>query len=92
MAKSIMQKDKECYLTKSKIRLHKHHIYMGPYRQKSEKYGCWVWLRADWHNMADYGVHFNHELDMRLKKECQRRFEDIHGHEKFMELFKKNYI
>ena len=92
MSKSIMQTEKECYITGSTEGLHKHHIYFGSLRQNSEKYGCWVWLRADWHNMSNYGVHFDRELDLRLKRECQERFEAIHGHEKFMQVFGRNYL
>lgn len=94
MSKSIMQDRRECYLTSFTERLAKHHVYGGGRRQLSEKLGCWVYLRADWHNMADYGVHGKngHELDLRLKRECQQRFEELYGHEKFMEVFKKNYL
>ena len=56
------------------------------------EWGCWVWLRADWHNMADYGVHFNKELDTWLKLEAQAAFEAKYGHQKFMDVFGKNYL
>lgn len=92
MSKSILQSEKECYITGSTEGLHKHHIFFSYNRKNSEKYGCWVWLRADWHNMSDYGVHFNKELDLRLKRECQERFEAIHGHEMFMQIFGRNYL
>lgn len=87
-----MSREKKCFVTGSTLNLHKHHIYMGAFRKKSEHYGCWVWLREDWHNMSEYGVHFNHVFDLELKQMCQRKFEEIHGHEKFMEVFKKNYL
>lgn len=87
-----MQTERECYITHSTSGLHKHHIFYGGNRKNSEKYGCWVYLRADWHNLSDYGVHFNTELDKSLKEECQRRFEEIHGHKKFMEVFGRNYL
>ena len=88
-----MQTKKACYITGAEVNLHRHHIYAGnPNRKLSEKYGCWVWLRADWHNMSNYGVHFNRQLDLRLKQEAQRKFEAIHGHEKFMKVFAKNYL
>jgi hypothetical protein len=32
-------------------------------------------------------VHFNKELDTRLKLEAQAAFEKIHGHQKFMDVF-----
>ncbi len=92
-APSIMQSRKECYVTGSTTNLHKHHIYFGnPYRKLSEKYGCWIWLRGDWHNQSNYGVHFNSKLDKRLKRECQMRFEEIHGREKFTRVFGRSYL
>ena len=92
MADSIMQSRKECYITGSTGGLNCHHIFKGPRRKAADKYGCWVWLRWDWHNGASYGVHFNPALDLQLKQECQGRFEELHGHEKFMEVFGKNYL
>ncbi len=91
--KSIMQTKKECFITGYIYNLHKHHIFEGTAnRRLSEQYGLWVWLRADWHNLADYGVHFNKELDRKLKVLAQEKFEEKYGHNKFMEVFKKNYI
>lgn len=91
--KSIMQDTKECYITGSTINLHKHHVYGGnPNRKKSEKYGCYVYLRGDYHNQSNYGVHFNRELDMQLKQKTQIRFEELWGHEKFMKVFGKSYL
>lgn len=89
-----MQDTKECYITHAPYHLARHHCYGGGRRQLSEEWGCWVWLRADFHNLADYGVHGKngHELDMRLKRECQKKFEELYGHKKFMEVFKKNYL
>ena len=92
MSSSILQNRRECYVTGSVINLHRHHVYGGPLRQKSEQWGCWVWLRADWHNMSERGVHFNRELDLRIKRECQEAFEKLHGHEKFIEIFGKSYL
>lgn len=92
MAESILQKSKECYITGSCEGLHKHHIFRGSRRQAAEKWGCWVWLRADWHNMADYGVHNNLRLDADLKRAAQTRFEELYGHDKFMEVFGKSYL
>lgn len=79
-------------MTGAVVNLHRHHVYGGARRKLSEKWGCWVWLRADYHNESSHGVHFDHELDMRIKRECQEAFEALHGHEKFMEVFGKNYI
>jgi len=93
MSKSIMQNEKVCYITGAVDDLHKHHVYHGTAnRSKSEKWGCWVWLRSDWHNMAPYGVHSDRELDLKIKRETQRRFEELHGHDLFMKEFGKNYL
>lgn len=92
MLDSILQDRRECYITGATEGLHKHHVYAGSRRKVAEQWGCWVWLRWDWHNGAPYGVHQNPDLDRRLKQECQERFEELYGHEKFMEVFGKNYL
>lgn len=89
---SILQDCRECYITGATQGLHKHHIYFGSRRKASDRWGCWVWLSADWHNLSDYGVHFNKDLDTRLKQACQERFETLYGNDKFIEVFGKNYI
>lgn len=91
--KSIMQTEKECYITGSTYNLHLHHIYPGNSRRKiSDKYGFTVYLRADWHNASNYGVHFNKALDLQLKQECQRKFEETHTREEFIKIIGKNYL
>ena len=92
MAKSIMQTEKECYITHSPLNLHKHHILFGPFRSKSEHYGLWVYLRYDWHIQTPYAVHNDRELDLKLKREAQKRFECLYGHELWMQEFKRNYL
>ena len=89
---SKLQSEKRCYKTGDTYNLHEHHIFGGARRKLSEKYGLKVYLRADWHNMADYGVHFDKEFDLRLKRAAQRAFEREHSREEFMLIFGKNYI
>lgn len=89
---SIMQDEKVCYLTGATEGLHKHHVMRGKYRKKAEEWGCWVWLRADWHVGTDYCVHADHQLEMCLRRECQRQFEARWGHDKWMEVFGRNYL
>lgn len=60
-----------CYITGDQIGVHIHHIFGGSNKKNSEKYGFIVPLRADWHNMADYGIHFNRELELKYKRFCQ---------------------
>lgn len=89
MAKSIMQDEKVCFLTGSTYGLDRHHVIGGSRRSKAEKWGCWVWLRHD--------VHMDlHERDQGmsriLKATCQKRFEELYGHDKWMSEFGKNYL
>ena len=72
--------------------LHKHHIFGGPNRKWSDKYGLWVWLCPKHHNMSDAGVHFNKPLDLQVKQIAQREFEDTYGHEEFMKIFGRSYL
>ena len=94
MAKSILQSSRVCYVTGSTSDLHQHHIYRGVNRKISDKYGFFVWLRSDWHNMADYGVHGKNgkALDLQLKQRCQEEFEKTHSREAFIALIGRNYL
>lgn len=89
---SIMQENKECYITKSTLNLHKHHIFGAANRNNSEKYGLWIWLKADWHNMADYGIHFNKPLREKIQKEAQQRFNEVYPDLNFLKIFGRNYL
>jgi len=47
--------------------------------------------------MSDFGVHFDKKLDMWLRKDCQRRWEEREGinepdHETFIKIFGVNYL
>lgn len=93
--KSIMQQEKRCYMTGyAGPSLHKHHIFFGSgQREISERCGFWVYLKPELHE-GEYGVHGRdgHELDLRLKRECQRKYEAIHSREEFMDLIGRNYL
>lgn len=93
--KSILQDKKECYITGTTYNLHKHHIYFGnPGRKISEANGFWVWLTGALHNQSNEGVHGKngHALDLMLKQDCQRKFEETHSRDEFMRLICKNYL
>lgn len=95
MSKSILQTEKECYITGSTQNLHKHHIFAGFGRRKiCEKNGFWVYLIGALHNQSDKGVHGKdgHKLDLILKQDCQRKFEETHSREEFIKLIGKNYL
>lgn len=92
-SKSLLSNVQSCYVCGCKG-VHKHHIFYGTANRKlSEKYGCWVWLCPDHHNMSDAGVHFNKPLDLKLKMECQERWEEEFGtREEFRRIFGKNFL
>lgn len=93
--RSILQgREKRCYITGKRGVLEKHHIYFGiGMRQISEQYGFWVYLTAEQHRGTD-GVHGKegHALDLRLKQDCQRRFEEGHSRAEFMAIIGRNYL
>ena len=75
--------------------VHKHHVYGGTgRRQVSEREGCYVYLCPAHHNMSSVGVHFDHQLDMRLKAECERRWLEANGATEadFIRTFGRNYL
>ena len=93
---SVLQgKVKECYITGSTDNIEKHHCFFGvKNRTTSDKYGFFVYLTAEMHRGTN-GVHGinGHELDMKLKQDCQRQFEaDGHTREEFVALIGKNYL
>ena len=94
--RSIIQDEKACFITGRTEGLHRHHIFFGNNRELSEKYGLWVWLCAELHNMGDFGVHgkYGKQLDLQLKQEAQRRAMDFYrwSTEDFIRIFGRNYI
>ena len=92
--KSILQSEKKCYITGSTYNLHRHHIFAGGRRQISEREGFWVYLIGQLHNQSNEGVHGKngHALDLKLKQDCQRKYEETHSREEWMLLMGKNYL
>lgn len=93
--KSIIQDKKECFITQSTSNLHKHHVFEGTANRKiSEEDGLWIYLRADWHNMSNYGVHFNKELDLKIKRIAQQTWQDYYHktEEDFIRRYGKNFL
>ena len=92
MINSILQSEKECFLTHRKSGLHKHHIYGGPNRRISEKNGFFIWLVPHYHNMSEEGIHFNKKLDLEVKRLCQKKYEETHSREEFIKLIGRSYL
>ena len=75
--------------------LHRHHIMFGTAnRQQSEKYGLWVWLCVKHHNEDHglYAVHYNKEVNLRLRRDAERIFLQTHTLNEWMDVFKINYL
>lgn len=93
MKKSILTEDMEsCYIC-GRPKECIHHIYEGTGRRKiSDKNGFVIPLCNYHHNMSDEGIHFDHEVDLFMKKQCQIRYESLgHTTEEFIELIGRNY-
>lgn len=89
--KSIIQKDKQCFVCGSPY-CEDHHIFFGTANRKlSEKYGLKVWLCPEHHRGTRAGVHFDRKFDLELKKYAQRKFEETYD-ENFVTLFGRNYL
>lgn len=79
-----------CHITGDTNNIHIHHVFGASNRSNSEEYGFVVPLRADWHDMADYGIHFNRSLDLRYKTACEEYWiENIGTKEEFIAIFGK---
>ena len=91
--KSRIQDEKKCYVCGRCDQLHDHHIFFGSAnRKKSEEYGLKVWLCYE-HHTGKNGVHFNKELDNKLKRLAQTYFEENLGdREVFRTEFGKSWL
>lgn len=91
---SILQDKKECYVCKTTQNIHIHEVFFGRNRLNSIKYGCCVYLCGKHHNQSNLGVHFNKELDLKLKKEMENQFLKHYNKTKedFINIFKINYL
>ncbi len=92
MSKSILHDGESCFLCGRKTWLEWHHVFGGVANRKlSEEYGLKVGLCHECHVGAD-GAQYDSEVNLRLKQEAQCAFEQIWGHDKWMMVFRKNYL
>lgn len=86
---SIIQDDmSRCFICKAPV-AEKHEVFYGSaFRTKSKDWGMVVGLC----HICHMNIHDNQRNDEALKRIGQRVFEDRYGHEKYMEVFKKNYL
>lgn len=94
MMKSVLQKEKECYLCGSELNLHRHHCLYGNTRKNAEEDGFTVWLCQE-HHTGQSGVHMNPNkgLDLHLKQLAQKYYEyHISSHDCFVKRYGKSYL
>lgn len=92
MAKSILQTEKRCFIHNcNRTDIEEHHIFFGPLRKISEKYGLKCWLCAE-HHRGNNSPHQRRDIDLLLKRVCQRKFEETHSREEFMQIIGRNYL
>lgn len=83
-----------CYITKLWV-AEVHHVFPGKNRKLCEKYGFVVPLHPTLHRWGPDSVHKvpNRGLDLKLKQECQRYYEEHYGtREDFIKEFGKSYL
>lgn len=92
--KSIIQKEKECYICGTNVWLEEHHVFGGANRKISEKYGLKIWLCHRHHNEVPDGIHFDKWLRNRVKQDTQRLFMKHYSKtkEEFRDIFGKSYL
>lgn len=92
-SKSILQDDTSCCIICGRYGTEIHHVIYGSANRKlSDKYGLVVGLCYD-HHRGRFGVHnCNKELDMKLKRMAQIRFNEVYENEDFKAIFGKNYL
>ena len=87
--------ERTCLVCGSTQNIHIHEVFFGTSnRQNSIKHGLCVCLCGRHHNLSYEGVHFNKELDKKLKKHAQKIAMKKYGWttEDFIRIFGKNYI
>lgn len=92
---SIIQKDKYCYVCGATHNIMAHHIFYGTAkRQLSDKYGLIIYLCGKHHNLTNEGIHFNKELDNKVKAMAQFRAMDYYNWsiDEWMKIFRRNYL
>lgn len=90
---SVLTDDMDTCMYTGSPYIERHHVFGGPNRALSEKYGYIAPLRYDLHpNGANRGSDAG-DIDLMLKQQCQRHYEEHHGtREQFIKEFGKSYL
>ena len=91
---SIIQDEKKCAVCGTTQNIHTHEVFFGINRKKSIEDGGCMYLCGKHHNLSDDGVHFNHDLDIKLKQIAEWTWIEHYGktEDDFIERYGKNYL
>ena len=71
----------------------RHHVFFGTAnRRKSEQWGMVADLCPYCHRLDKTAVHRCRVTDLALRRKYQKKFEDEHSRERFMQEFGRNYL
>lgn len=92
--KSIIQNNDCCYFCGTIQNLHTHHVFGASNRNISDKQGFIVRVCGYHHNLGGNGkcVHQCREMELELKRACQRKYEETHSRADFIKLIGRNYL
>ena len=90
--KSIICDEKRCFICGTTQWIEDHHIFGGPFRNKSEKYGLKVYLCHSHHNEPPNGAHYNRATMDYLRQVGQRAFMEHYPDKDFMAEFGRNFL
>lgn len=94
MKKSILQREKACYICGTTLNLHLHHIFYGTANRKlSDADGCVIYLCQSHHTGA-LGIHNYRKLDLTIKARCQIEWQRQNNKtiEDFIKRYGKSYL
>ena len=90
---SILQgEERQCYFCLSPY-VEYHHIYFGTkHRKISDKHHFTVWLCHLHHTGSSCSAHRSRSMDLILKQECQKKYEESHSRDDFIKLIGRSYL
>ena len=91
---SIIQDKRECIVCKTIVNIHTHEVFFGKNRNNSIEDGLCVYLCGMHHNQSNMGVHFNHDLDLKLKRIAEQKWCEYYGKsiDDFIKKYHKNFL
>jgi len=92
---SVFTEDMDHCIETGSIQVHRHHIFYGPYRSKSEKRGFVIPIASCLHEFERGSIHDNPNrgLDLKYKQLAQTYYEEHYGtREDFIREFGRSWL